>query len=53
MERLNPALPSARVHVLDLCLRKVLCLHCMFHLLYHLFMQLGHFIKFHPSSFIA
>ncbi|RWW64380.1 hypothetical protein BHE74_00028386 [Ensete ventricosum] len=33
MERHDLALASARVHVLDLCLRKVLCLRSMFHLL--------------------
>ncbi|RZS17686.1 hypothetical protein BHM03_00049859 [Ensete ventricosum] len=33
MERHDPALDSARVHVLDLYLRKYSCLHSMFHLL--------------------
>ncbi|RRT52487.1 hypothetical protein B296_00022239 [Ensete ventricosum] len=33
MERHNPTLASARVHVLDLCLRKTSCFRSMFHLL--------------------
>ncbi|RRT35337.1 hypothetical protein B296_00058419 [Ensete ventricosum] len=33
VEQHNPTLASARVHVLDLFLRKALCLCCMFRLL--------------------
>ncbi|RRT63671.1 hypothetical protein B296_00004790 [Ensete ventricosum] len=33
MERQDFTLASTRVHVLDLCPRKALCLHSMFHLL--------------------
>ncbi|RWV91773.1 hypothetical protein GW17_00045912 [Ensete ventricosum] len=33
MERHDPTLAYTRVHVLDLCLRKALCLRSMFHLL--------------------
>ncbi|RWW23089.1 hypothetical protein GW17_00012680 [Ensete ventricosum] len=33
MERHDPTLASTRVHVLDLCLRKALCLRSMFDLL--------------------
>ncbi|RWV89853.1 hypothetical protein BHE74_00057315 [Ensete ventricosum] len=33
MERHDPTLASTRVHVLDLFLRKALCLRFMFHLL--------------------
>ncbi|RWW70077.1 hypothetical protein BHE74_00022279 [Ensete ventricosum] len=33
MERHDPTLASTRVHALDLCLRKALCLRSMFHLL--------------------
>ncbi|RWW59308.1 hypothetical protein BHE74_00033767 [Ensete ventricosum] len=36
MEQHNPALTFARVHVLDLCLRKFSCLRSMFHLLFRL-----------------
>ncbi|RWW08166.1 hypothetical protein BHE74_00007319 [Ensete ventricosum] len=36
MERQDLTLTSTRVHVLDLCPRKALCLHSMFHLLYQL-----------------
>ncbi|RWW60001.1 hypothetical protein BHE74_00033036 [Ensete ventricosum] len=36
MERHDLTLASTKVHVLDLCPRKALCLHSMFHLLHRL-----------------
>ncbi|RWV84132.1 hypothetical protein GW17_00054184 [Ensete ventricosum] len=36
MEQHDPTLASMKVHVLDLYLRKALCLHSMFHLLHRL-----------------
>ncbi|RZR78443.1 hypothetical protein BHM03_00003788 [Ensete ventricosum] len=36
MERHDPTLATTRVHVLDLCLRKTLCLRSMFYLLHRL-----------------
>ncbi|RRT56422.1 hypothetical protein B296_00025228 [Ensete ventricosum] len=52
MEQHYPTLISIRVHVLDLCPRKVSCFRSMFRSsMLTPFMRLGYFTKFHSSCY--